>query len=315
MLEEITERIKALLNPEPDEGGPAQRPLACPRLEKTHKLNLSYLKTSDCEGSSIHPHTRLWSGREETLQLLTRNSDMPNRLMFSALQVFADSILAYIEKDEREGEIRYYPAVVLTFWSGFECFVRHSSEKLLQTVPNVPTAVANFLRETESVVEADGTIRTRARYQSVLDRYSAFIFYAYGHKIDRGNAFWQELKKAKALRDYYTHLDVNAPRAITTTDVLSFIEQTLLGLIWPSSILQKTFMLEQYFLYEIWAGLREYATEYAERPFFMDWYLNEPRLFHCNYKGVDASRFPSVRDDNYHQALKAQVRNHRNPEQ
>jgi hypothetical protein len=240
---------------------------------------------------------------------------MPNRLMFSALQVFADSILAYIKKDEREGEIRYYPAVVLTFWSGFECFVRHSSEKLLQTVPNVPTAVANFLRETESIVEADGTIRTRARYQSVLDRYSAFIFYAYGHKIDRGNAFWQELKKAKALRDYYTHLDVNAPRAITTTDVLSFIEQTLLGLIWPSSILQKTFMLEQYFLYEIWAGLREYATEYAERPFFMDWYLNEPRLFHCNYKGVDASRFPSVRDDNYHQVLKAQVRNHRNSEQ
>lgn len=45
-------------------------------------------------------------------------------------------------------------------------------------------------------------------------------------------------------------------------------------------------MLQQYLLYEIWAGLREYATEYAERPFFMDWHLNEPRLFHCNYKGV-----------------------------
>ena len=133
---------------------------------------------------------------------------MPNRLMFSALQVFADSILAYIKKDEREGEIRYYPAVVLTFWSGFECFVRHSSEKLLQTVPNVPTAVANFLRETESIVEADGTIRTRARYQSVLDRYSAFIFYAYGHKIDRGNAFWQELKKAPTRRGAKTQSEI-----------------------------------------------------------------------------------------------------------
>jgi hypothetical protein len=24
--------------------------------------------------------------------------------------------------------------------------------------------------------------------------------------------------------------------------------------------------------------------------FFMDWYLKEPRLFHCNYEGVDANR-------------------------
>jgi hypothetical protein len=240
---------------------------------------------------------------------------MPRRLMFSALQLLADSILAYFDKDEREGEVRYYPAVVLTFWSGFECFVRHSSEMLLLTVPDVPAPVVHFLRETENVAEANGTIRTRARYQSVLDRYSVFIFYAYDHKIDRGSTFWQALKEAKELRDYYTHLDVNEPRAITSADIMSFIERTLLGLIWPSSILQKSFMLHQYFLYEIWAGLREYAKEYTERPFFMNWHLKEPRLFHCNYEGVDASRFPSVRDDNFHQAFKAQVQEYRNAEQ
>jgi hypothetical protein len=50
-------------------------------------------------------------------------------------------------------------------------------------------------------------------------------------------------------------------------------------------------MLQQYLLYEIWAGLREYATEYAERPFLMDWYLNEPRLFHCNYRGSTRPAF------------------------
>lgn len=314
-LEEMKEQIELLFNPEPDEGGVVRRAFACPRLEKTHSLDLSYLKTIDWEGSSMHPHTRLCGAREDALDLLTRNSDMPERLMFSALQLLADSILAYFDKDKREGEIRYYPAVVLTFWSGFECFVRHSSEMLLRTVPNIPTPVVHFLRETEDVVEATGTIGTRTRYQSVLDRYSVFIFHAYGHKIDRGSSFWQALRKAKALRDYYTHLDVNAPRALTTADVMAFIERTLLGLIWPSSILQRTFILHQYFLYEIWAGLREYAQEYRERPFFMDWHLKEPRVFHCNYEGVDASRFPSVTDDNYHEAFKARVREHRNGEQ
>jgi hypothetical protein len=265
--QEMNEQIEILFNPQVDEGGIVRRAFACPRLENTHKLDLSYLKTMDWEGSSIHAHTRLCGAHEPSIHLLTRNSDMPERLMLSALQLLADSILAYVEKDEREGEIRYYPAIVLTFWSGFECFVRHSSEMLLLTVPDIPTPVAHFLRETESFVDADGTIRTRVRYQSVLDQYSVFIFHAYGHKIDRGSTFWQALKKAKALRDYYTHLDVDAPRAITTADVMSFIEQTLLGLIWPSSIFQKTLMLEQYFLYEIWAALCEYAKKYTERPF------------------------------------------------
>jgi hypothetical protein len=248
-LEEMKEQISL-------EGGVVRRAIASPRLEKTHSLDLSYLKTIDWEGSSVHPHTRLCGAREGALDLLTRNSDMPERLMFSALQLLADSILAYYDKDEREGEIRYYPAIVLTFWSGFECFVRHSSEMLLQMVPDVPAPVAHFLRETENVVAANGTTRTRARYQSVLDRYSVFIFYAYRHQIDRGSPFWQALRKAKELRDYYTHLDVNAPRAITTAEVMSFIEGTLLGLIWPSSILRRTFMLQQYFLYEIRAELR-----------------------------------------------------------
>ena len=37
---------------------------------------------------------------------------MPDRLMFSALQLLADSIVAYAEPTKREGQIRYYPARV-----------------------------------------------------------------------------------------------------------------------------------------------------------------------------------------------------------
>ena len=310
-LEELKEQIELLLNPEPDEDGFGPHEFPRSRLKKVHRLDFPYMKTFDWEGSTFHPHTRLCGADEDEFHLLTRNSDMPKRLMFSALQLLADSIVAYFDKDEREGEVRYYPAIVLTFWSGFETFVRHSSELLLLMVPDIPAPVMHFLRETENAVEANGSIKVRTKYQSVLDRYSVFIFYAYGHNIDRGSRFWQDLKRAKALRDYYTHLDVNEPRAITTADVMAFIEWTLLGLIWPSSILQRTFLLGQHRLYNIWAELQEYAVEYKERPFFLDWHLKEPRMFHCNFEGVDASRFPSVRDDSYHEAFKARVREYR----
>lgn len=307
--EETKEQIDLLFNPEPDEGMP-WREFPHSRLEKHHKFDFAYMREINWEGSTMHRYTRLGGAEEVDLDVLTRNQDMPERLMLSALQLLADSILTYYDKDEREGEIRYYPAVILTFWSGFETFVRHSSELLLLTVPTLPQAVQHFLRETEPVVDASGTIRTRTRYQSALDRYAVFIFYAYNYRVDRGSRFWQNLTKARNLRDYYTHLDVNEPRAVTTADVMTFAEHTL-GLIWPSSILQRTLMFGQYRLYEIWVRLRECATEYRERPFFMDWHLKEPRMFHCNFEGVDAGRFPSVRDEGYHEAFAAKVREYR----
>jgi hypothetical protein len=306
---EIREEVELLFNPEPEEGGIVRCGLRQPRLVKKHHLDLSYLETPDWEGSSGHKHTRLRDSKE--MDTLTRNSDMPERLMFSALQLLADSIVTYAESKKREGEIRYYPAVVLTFWSGFESFVRYSSELLLVTVPSVPPPVSLFLHEIENVVDARGRIGTRTRYQSVLDRYSVFLAYAYDLRVDRGSRFWQGLVKAKTLRDSYTHIDVNFPRAITTGDVLEFIERTLLGLIWPSSLLGRTLMLEQYFLYEIWDGLRKLAEEYRERPFFMDWHLKEPSLFQCNFERVDEDRFPSVRSDRYRKTFSKYVSAHK----
>jgi hypothetical protein len=307
--DEIREEIQHLFNSERDEGGIVRRGLSQPRLTKKHHLDLAYLATLDWEGSSVHKHTRLRDGDE--IDTLTRNSDMPYRLMLSGLQLLAESIVTYAESNKREGEIRYYPGVVLTFWSGFESFVRYSSELLLVTVPSVPPPVGFFLREIENMVDARGRIGTRAKYQSVLDRYSVFLASAYDLHVDRGSRFWLGLVKAKTLRDSYTHIDVNLPRAITTGDVLEFIERTLLGLIWPSSLLGRTLMLEQYFLYEIWDRLCNLAEEYRERPFFMDWHLKEPSLFHCNFERVDEDRFPSVRSDRYHKIWSKRVSAHK----
>jgi hypothetical protein len=302
-LEEAKEQIDLLFNPDPsDFGGPPEFPH--PRLTDRHKLDFTYMESSAWEGSSGHRYTRFAGAPDHALDTLTRNSDMPVRLMHSALQLFADSIISYFEAENREGDVRYYPAIILTFWSGFETFVKYASELLLLTVLNIPDPVRHFLKETEEVVEQNGSIRVRTRYQPVLNRYAVLIGYGYGLKIDKGNSFWQNLEKARKLRDYYTHLNMNVPRAITTEDVSSFIEFTLLGLIWPSALLQRTLLIGQYQIYMLWVELQEFAKSYRERPFFLDWHLKEAHLFHCNFENVDPDRYPSVRDERYHEALR-----------
>jgi hypothetical protein len=124
--------------------------------------------------------------------------------------------------------------------------------------------------------------------------------YGYKWKVDRGSRFWQKLKDAKDLRDYYTHLDVNSPRAISTGQVLEFMEAVLLGIIWPSCELKRTLLLGVYRLYGAWEFLQRHAQEYTEQPFFLDWRLHKELLFHCNFEDVNADRFPSMRDENFY---------------
>src|SRR5687768_13635131 len=121
--EEMRKEIEGIFEPEiDDDNGLLLREFPHTRLQKVHKLDLSYMHTIDWEGSSIHRYTRLCPTDEQQLHTLTRNSDMPFRLFEAALRLFADSIITYHERVERKGNIRYYPSVILTFWSAFETF-------------------------------------------------------------------------------------------------------------------------------------------------------------------------------------------------
>jgi len=258
----------------------------------------------DFEGSTSHPSSRLCPADENRIHTLTRNSDMPFNLFNAGLRLFADSIIEYHGKDIRKSEIRYYPSVILTFWSAFETFVRYSSVTMLITVRNIPNAIERYLREQEEFLDRKGFIKTRTRYQSVLERYVVLLRYGYNYKIDRGNKHWQSLEEAKTLRDYYTHLDVNDPRSISSIEVLDFMEAVLIGIIWPSSEIQRTLLLNIYFLYYILAELKEMTEEYIENPLLKDFLIGKRYGFYCPFKNVDTDRFPNYQEERMHRGNK-----------
>lgn len=297
-LEALREEFDYLFNPDPEDFERPTLDYPQERLERLHGLDLSYLKTFIWEGSSVHPTTRL-ARVEDWLLALIRNNDVPIRLFEAGLRLFADSILAYTSKKQRVGELRYYPPVILIFWSAFETFIRFSSQMMLNTVKGVPREVANFLTETETSLDRSGRIRTTTRFQPVLDRYAMLLLYGYEYKVDKGSRHWQRLEKAKELRDYYTHLDVTESRSLSSGEVLDFMEAVLLGIVWPSSELQRTLLLRIYGLYSIWDTLREKGEDFTEQPFFKDRrFQNEKVLaFYCPFLNVDTSRFPNSEEE------------------
>ena len=234
---------------------------------------------------------------EERIDILTRNQGVAERLFLSALRLFADSVIEYHEAEDKKGGLHFFPPIILTFWAGFETWVRYSSELMIITVTDLPNEIIAYLREEESQVDGKGVIRKRVKYHRVLDRYAVFLKYAYGYEADRGAHFWQELEKARKLRDYYTHLDICEPREISSSEVLSYLEAILLGIIVPSSHLQRTLKLRIYWLYNIWAELYEYEVDFVERPLFMEWPFKKPYSFHCNFENVDTKRFPNMEEE------------------
>lgn len=293
-LDAFNEEFESLLDPGPDEDGHAPLEYPHPRLESLHGLGFEYFKNSMYEGSSVHRYTRLCPEKDEKIRALTRNQDVSERLFLSALQLFADGVRTYANRSEHTGDLHYYPPVVLTFWSGFETYVRWASDLLIATVPKIPSEVSNFLLEREFVVEPSGQIKERTKYAPVLSRYSVLLFHGYGLKADKGSAFWQGLAAAKVLRDYYTHLDVSRPRALLSSDVLCYMEAVLLALIWPSSVLQRSLMLGQYRVYEVWEFLSRHDPKFTEQPFFLEWGLRGEYQFHCNFENVDSICFPNM---------------------
>lgn len=293
---ELQTALDALFNPEPEEEGYYPPEYPNEQISKVHKLDISYMDRFDYEGSTIHPFTRICSPGEDRLISLSKNHDVSQRLFMAALQLFGDSVLAYHNKGKRKGNLRYYPPIIMTFWSGFETYIRYSSELMLITVKNIPKLVEDFLLEKETYLDKKGKQRIKNKWQPILDRYTFLLKFGYQYEVDKGNKHWQALQKAKELRDYYNHLDIHEPKDISSNQVLEFMEAVMLAIIWPSCELKRTLFLGIYYLYDIWVKLCELQETYMEQPMFKDWLRDEAFMFHCNFENVDTLRFPNSKE-------------------
>jgi hypothetical protein len=298
--DDLAAEIESIFNPEPDEDG-HRREWPQKRLMDHHSLDFDYMEDWIWEGATSHPNTRLWPKKEPGGDELTRSMDVGRRLFYAALRVLGDSILTYATENEKRNpsELRYYPPVILTFWSGFESFVRHSSELMIHTSKDLPPAVADYLRDEVTVVGRKGSIEKETKCRPVLERYTVLLQYGMGYKVDRGSIYWQALDRARDLRNYYTHIDAMNSRALPSDDVFDFLETVMLGIIWPSSEVKRTLQLGIFDLYWMWDQLRNLAHTvlpdgHTEQPFFHGWKLEgKPHLFYCPFTNVDNVKFPN----------------------
>lgn len=295
--DELVARVQYIFNPEPDEDG-FMREWPDSRLEKQHGLDFQYMKTHQWEGSTMHPNTRHFSDEHPEVITLTRNSDVYTSLFDASLRLYGDSLIAYHQAKEQTSALRYYPPIILTFWSAFESFVRYTSELMLLTSKDIPEEIANYLREQVVEVDGRGDLRLVERYRPVLDRYAVFLRYGFGLQVDRGARYWQALKEAQQLRDYYTHIEAARSRSVSSREVLDFMETVLLGIVTPSSQLRKTIMLNVFYLYDRWVELNEITAEalpkgHNEEPFLHSKRMEGGFLLYTPFISVDTQRFPS----------------------
>ncbi|HEY9798986.1 MAG TPA: hypothetical protein V6D25_01405 [Leptolyngbyaceae cyanobacterium] len=270
-----------------DEDGFNIREKPHPELLIKYNIDASYLITTlDWEGSSIHPSSRICTDNEEKIHQLMQSSSLPQWLFSLGLQMYAESLIAYNEKKNRKGLLRYYPPIIFTFWSGFESFIRYSSELMLLTAYNIPSEVEIYLREKE-------------RYQPVLDRYMCLLKYGFTYTLEKGSRHFQALKGAQERRDYYTHVKFDKElRSISSTQVLDYMEAILLAIIFPSSQIKKTILRGIYNFHSILVGLRQLTKEFIEQPtdFMGVPIINDSYIFYCPFSNVDTERFPNLRE-------------------
>jgi hypothetical protein len=189
---ELREHLWPILYPEADED--FVHTLPHKRLATAHSLDCSYWSPREFSSSSIW--NRVIRDEADPLHDSIQSLTVPGSLSLAAIRLFGESLIAYADQNDeavRDGwnVFRFYPSVLLTFWSAFEAFVRLQSEFLLAMSSSLPSLVRQALAEVEEYLDDRGRMKTRSRRRSVLDRYALLLQYGYSHDVDRGAAYWQ----------------------------------------------------------------------------------------------------------------------------
>jgi hypothetical protein len=286
---ELADQLQAIFDPEPDEDGFVPDTPPHPRLADSHGLNLSYWKPF--EFGSTSQFSRLVRDRADPVNAVTQSLSVPSSLFWAGLRLFGDSLLAYCDTEDRRGVFRYYPPILVTFWAGFEAFVRLYSELLIHLLPATPVAVKSALLEVEDYVERDGGICQRQRSRPVLDRYWLLLKYGWKLEFDRGGRIWQAGQDVAAVRNQIVHYEVSTAPTLKATELWNYLESMLLLLIGPSAALRRSVFHRQFDLYWVLVDLNRLIEEFEERPVHKGWPFS-PYLFSCSFEGIDSTRYP-----------------------
>lgn len=293
--EELRERLWPILHPEPDEdSGPGGSP-PHKRLFEVHGLDCSYW--SPYESSSTSIWNRLIRDARDPLHDSIQSLTVPGSLSVAAIRLFGESLIAYADQEDQFvkqgwGVFRYYPSVLITFWSAFEAFVRLQSEYLLAMKSSLPHPIRLALSEEEEYVDDRGRIRTRNRRRPVLDRYALLLQHGYSLEVDRGAQFWQNGVRAVEARDALAHYHVRGAPSITCRDLWTYLEAIALLWIAPSAHVGRSIYWQQYDCYEMLAKLHPFLQEFEERPLHKDWPRGGGILVYAPFDGVDDERYP-----------------------
>ena len=293
--EELRERLQPILYPEPDDDLGFGGSVPHPRLLDVHGLDCSYW--SPYESSSGSMWNRLITNGEDPLHDSIQSLTVPVSLSIAAIRLFGESLIAYSEQRDESvrngwGVFRYFPSVLVTFWSAFEAFVRLQSEYLLAMKSSLPHAVRLALSEEEELVDDRGRIKTRARRRPVLDRYSLLLQYGYSLQVDRGAAFRQRGVRAVDARDALAHYHVRGAPSITCRDLWGHMEAITLLWIAPSASLGRSIYWQQYDCYDMLAELHPFLLEFEERPLHKDWPREGGILVYAPFDDLDDTKYP-----------------------
>lgn len=70
---------------------------------------------------------------------------------------------------------------------------------------NLPQAEVDILENMETVLDQQGNILRKVKYYPIESRFLFFVRFLTGKEFDTSSKLWQDFKKAKELRDYWTH--------------------------------------------------------------------------------------------------------------
>ena len=292
--EEMEERLQPILYPESDPGDSWMSSPPHKRLERQHGLDCSYWSPYEFSSGSIY--SRLLRDEDDPIFNPVECITVPTTLCLSALRLLGRAMVDYSDQSDDDvrrgrGPLRYFPSILMTYWAGFEAFLRLECELLLAMVEGLPDPVQLTLLEREEYVDKSGTVKRRSRRRPTLDRYWLLLKYGHGLEFNRGGAVWQAAESANTARNVLVHYEVTEAPVLSCRDLWRHLEAITLLWVGPSAEIDRSVYHAQFDLYYMIADLEPLLLNFEERPLHKDW----PRggvLIPCSLLGVDDTKYP-----------------------